>query len=98
MPHEIFLTAVIPDADAPKARAVLSGVTEMHERHHFTKIRYLLRRDPSAKSLEPLRSLQQEKSPNAVRWKELYQILLKQSFIIQERVDVSQEMLNLNQG
>lgn len=98
MPHEIFLTAVVPDADAPKARAVLSGVTEMHERHHFTKIRYLHRKDPGAKSLDPLKSLQQEKSPNAVRWKELHQILLKQPFIIQERVDISQEMINMNQG
>ncbi|KAK3340016.1 mediator complex, subunit Med18 [Lasiosphaeria hispida] len=93
MPHEIFLTAVVPVADVTTARSVLGGVTEMRERHQFTKVRYLQRQDAGLKTLEKLKEYQKERGPNAVRWQELHQILLKQSYILQERINITQEVM-----
>ncbi len=98
MPHEIFLTAMVPDADATKARAVLGGMTEMRERHQFTKVRYLQREDLNPKSLDKFKELQKERGPNAARWQELHQILLKQHYILQERINITQEVPSATQG
>jgi hypothetical protein len=99
MPHEIFMTAVVPDADATKARSVLTGVTETRERHRYTKIRYMQRDDASPKSLDKLKELGKEpRNPNAARWQELHQILLAQSYIVQERVDITPEVLSRKSG
>lgn len=99
MPHEIFMTAVVADLDAAKARAVLTGITETSERHRYTKVRHLHRGDAAPKSLDKLKELGKEpRNPNAPRWQELHQILLAQSYILQERVDVTAEVLNIQSG
>lgn len=92
MPHEIFLTAVVPDADATKARAVLAGITEMKERHQYTLVRHLQREDSNPKTLDKLKEFQKEKGANAPRWQELYQILVKQAYVILEQIDVTPEV------
>ncbi|KAK0625965.1 mediator complex, subunit Med18 [Immersiella caudata] len=100
MPHEVFLTAVVKDADAIKARGVLAGITEMKERHHYLLVRHLERdaanRDP--KILNKLKEYQKERGPNAARWQEFQQILAKQEYIIQEHIDVTREVGNANGG
>ncbi|KAK0704644.1 mediator complex, subunit Med18 [Lasiosphaeris hirsuta] len=94
MPHEIFLTAVVPDADVTTARSVLGGVTEMRERHQFNRVRYMQRQDAGPKTLDKLKEYyQKERGPNTVRWQELHQILLKQSYILQERISITQEVM-----
>lgn len=99
MPHEIFMTAVVVDADAAKARSVLTGVTETRERHRYTKVRHLHRGDGAPKSLDKLKELGKEpRNPNAPRWQELHQILLAQSYILQERVDITAEVLSRQSG
>lgn len=99
MPHEIFMTAVVADLDAAKARSVLTGVTETRERHRYTKVRHLHRGDAAPKSLDKLKELGKEpRNPNAPRWQELHQILLAQSYILQERVDITVEVLNRQSG
>lgn len=93
--HEIFLTSPIPDASLPTARAVLSGLTSMHEHHTYTRVRHLHRDDLSPKSLDKLKELARERiprDPNAARWGEFHQILTKQNYIVQERWDVTSEM------
>ncbi|KAK5661048.1 hypothetical protein OQA88_12427 [Cercophora sp. LCS_1] len=87
--HEIFLTAVVPDTALPTARAVLSGLTEMHEHHSYTRVRHLHRGDLSPKSLDKLKELSRERNPHAVRWAEFHQILLKQNYVVQERIDTT---------
>ncbi|KAK1761505.1 hypothetical protein QBC47DRAFT_30572 [Echria macrotheca] len=96
--YEVYLTAAVSDADAPKARALLGGVTEMSERHQFTKVRYLQREDPKPNSLDRFKELAKEKSPNASRWEQLHQILSKQSYILQERVNITNEVASANSG
>jgi len=100
MPCELFLTAVVPDDRVNTARAILSGVTEMRERRRFTAVCYIHREDSAApKTLDRLKELQKERgSPNAARWQELHQILLKQSYVLQERVDITQEASNPTAG
>ena len=94
MPHELFLTAIVPDADAVKARSVLGGITEMRERHQFTRVRYLRRPDASPRGLEPLKELHKEKNAIAARWGELHQIFSRQSYLVQERVNITRYMAN----
>jgi hypothetical protein len=99
MPHEIFMTAIVPDGDATKARSVLTGVTETRERHRYTKIRYMQREDASPKTLDKFKELGKEsRNPHAARWQELHQILLAQSYIVQERVDITPEVLSRKSG
>ncbi|KAK3314840.1 mediator complex, subunit Med18 [Apodospora peruviana] len=94
MPHEIFLTAIVPDDYAFNARAVLAGHTEMREQHRFTKVRYMRREEFGVKGLPTNKDLQKERGPNAALWQELHQIFLKQSYIIQERTDITDEIKN----
>jgi len=93
LPHELFLTAVVPDQDAGKARAVLQGITEMRERHQYTFVRHLHRDDSNPRTLDKLKNYyQREKGPVAVRWKELHDILSKQQYIMQEQIDITPEL------
>ena len=99
MPHEIFMTAIVPDADAPKARSVLTGMTEARERHRYIKVRFMQREEASPKSLDKLKELGKDtRNPNAARWQELLQTLLAQSYIIQERIDITSEITNRRAG
>ncbi|KAK0651164.1 mediator complex, subunit Med18 [Cercophora newfieldiana] len=94
MPHEVFLTAVVKDGDALKARAILAGITEMKERHHYLLVRHM-ERDPSnrdPKILNKLKEFQKERSPNAARWLEFQQTLTKQEYVVREHVDITQEV------
>ncbi|KAK3684188.1 mediator complex, subunit Med18 [Podospora appendiculata] len=95
MPHELFLTAIVPDESMLKARAVLGGVCEMRERHSFTKVRYVRRTDPSPKGLHTIKELQKEKGPNLPHWQEMHQILAKQSYVLQELIDITPEVVLL---
>lgn len=97
MTHEIFLTAVVDsDEDAVKARAILCGYTEMKERQRFTKVRHMLRdgNDNGVKGFPTIKELQKERTANSAIWQELHQIFMKQSYIVQERTDVTNEAKN----
>ncbi|KAK4455420.1 hypothetical protein QBC34DRAFT_389864 [Podospora aff. communis PSN243] len=100
MPHEVFITAVINDADANKARAILAGITEMKERHQYLLVRHFERgpadRDP--KILDSLKEYQKERGPNAARWQQFAQTLLRQEYIVQEHIDVTTEVAAANGG
>ncbi|KAK3321234.1 Med18 protein-domain-containing protein [Cercophora scortea] len=93
MPHELFLTAVVPDESTLKARSVLGGVCEMRERHSFTKVRYIRRTDPALKGLHTIKELQKEKGPSLPLWQELHQILAKQPYVLQVLIDITPEVL-----
>ena len=100
MPHEVFLTAVVKDADAIKARAVLAGIAEMKERHQYLLVRHLERhaRDRDPKFHNKLKEYQKERGPNAARWQEFQHMFSKQEYIIQEHVDVTREVEHANGG
>ncbi|KAK3386879.1 mediator complex, subunit Med18 [Podospora didyma] len=91
MHHEIFLTAVVKDADIPVAMAVLGGMTEMREQRQFTRVRYL-QRDAAVKGLPTIKEIQKEKVPTTAQYTELHQILLKQSYLLQERVNITDDL------
>lgn len=93
MTHEIFMTAVVPGEDAIKARAILGGYTEMRERRRFTRVRHQTREEFGIKGLPTIKELQKERGPNAQVWQELHQIFVRQAYTIQERVDVTDEIL-----
>lgn len=93
MTHEIFMTALIADEDAIKARAILHGFTEMPERHRFTKVRYMWRKEFGVKGLPTIKELQKERGANAATWQELHQIFTKQPYIVLELIDVTEETL-----
>ncbi|KAK0612799.1 mediator complex, subunit Med18 [Bombardia bombarda] len=99
MLNEIFLTAIVADAEAQKARTILAGITEMREQHHITKTRHL-RRDLAVSGLPTIRQLQKgpagpagQKTPNAAAWQELHSAFLRQSYIIQRRLDITDDVL-----
>ncbi|KAM7220846.1 hypothetical protein V8F06_003740 [Rhypophila decipiens] len=90
MTHEVFMTTVVANNEVTRARALLRGFTEIRERHRFTRVRHLT---PGAKGLPAIKDLQKERGPNAQVWQELHQIFTRQSYIIQDRVDVTDEAL-----
>ncbi|KAK1828308.1 hypothetical protein QBC39DRAFT_359657 [Podospora conica] len=95
MTYEIFMTAVVKDQDVAKARSVLTGVTECRERHRYTKISHMERQDREPKSLDKFKELGKEtRHPDAPRWQELHQTLLRTPYVMQMRVDVTSEFEN----
>lgn len=95
MPHEIFLSAVVADADALKARALLGGFTETSGQHHqFTRVQHYEPQDATVKGFATIKQLQKERAPTTQQWQELHQILAKQPSILQVRTDVTEEVQN----
>lgn len=92
MPHEMFLSAVVRDADVPKARALLGGFTEMRERHQYTRIQHYEPQDLAVKGFQAIKELQKERGPNVSQWQELHQILVRQPSTLQVRISVTEEM------
>ena len=103
MPYEIFMAVQVPivprDADRLKTCAILTGITQNQPRHCYTKVTHI-ERDPAIKGMPTLKDLLKERSPtnpaqphwNSMRWKELDQILAKQSYTMQLRVDLTAEV------
>ncbi|KAK4101795.1 hypothetical protein N658DRAFT_424939 [Parathielavia hyrcaniae] len=89
MSYELFMSAVVGDADAAKARALLGGFTEMRERHRVTRIQHYEPHDIAIKGLPVIKQLQKERRPAALQWQELHQILVKQPFILHTRTDIT---------
>ncbi len=91
--HELFMTAVISNANFERATAVLQGLCAMsawqstHRVLHFAG-------SPQSRGLPGLRSLLQPQVPSpqtqqcAKLWQELHQHLSRQSYIIQIRYEV----------
>ncbi|KAK4233112.1 hypothetical protein C8A03DRAFT_19742 [Achaetomium macrosporum] len=94
MPQEIFLSAVVANADETKARALLGGFTEMRERHSFTRVRHYEPQDPSVKGFPTIRQLQKDSAPSNAQWQELQQILAKQPSVLQLRTDITESVQN----
>ena len=98
MPHEIFLAAVVQDADVPKARALLGGFSEMRERHQYTRIQHYVPQDVSIKGFPAIKELQKERGPNTPKWQELHQILVRQPSTLQVRTLVTEEVQKVSSG
>ncbi|KAK4122512.1 hypothetical protein N657DRAFT_575335 [Parathielavia appendiculata] len=91
MSYELFMSAIVGDTDAAKARALLGGFTEMRERHQITRVQHYELHDTAAKGLPTIKQIQKERRPTAPQWHELHQILAKQPFILQMRTDITDE-------
>jgi hypothetical protein len=95
MTFDIFLTACIQDADVPKARTIISGVTERRERHQFTRVQHYEPQDPTVKGFSTIKQLQKDRAsgPGATPppWQELHQILVKQPSFFHLRTDITEE-------
>ncbi len=95
MTYDIFLTACILDADVPKARTIISGVTERCERHQFTRVQHYEPQDPTVKGFQTIKQLQKDRTsttgPAPPPWQELHQILVKQPSFFQLRTDITEE-------
>jgi len=94
MTYEIFLAACIQDADVQKARTIVSGVTERHERHQFTRVQHYEPQDPTVKGFPTIKQLQKDRAPTTPQWQELHQILVKQPSFFQLRADITEDVQN----
>lgn len=94
--HELFLTAVVSNADFERATAVLQGLCAMSAWQSTHRVLYFTG-PPQARGLATIRSLiaspygnpaQHQPSLLAKAWQELNQHLSRQSFILQCRYEV----------
>lgn len=95
MPHEIFLTCLVGQDQAFKARSLLFGFTGSAERHQYRRIQHCEAHEPSVKGLSTtVKQLQKERVPTTPQWQELHQILAKQPSVLQLRTDITEEVEN----
>ncbi len=86
--HELFLTAVVPDADLDRAKALLQGLCGMAAYASMHRVLYFAG-PPQPRGLIVKRSIPQPVLPTQARlWTELHQQLLRQSFVVQVRYGV----------
>ncbi|KAK3303958.1 uncharacterized protein B0T15DRAFT_225003 [Chaetomium strumarium] len=95
MPHEIFLSAIVADADVARARALLGGYTEMRERHAYTRVQHYQPQDLSVKGFPTIKQVLREPTPSNARWQELHQILVKQPSVLHLRFDITESVHNV---
>ncbi|CAK7220185.1 hypothetical protein SCUCBS95973_004072 [Sporothrix curviconia] len=87
--HELFITAVVPDADIERAKALLQGLTGMTARHSLHRLLYFAG-PPQPRGLSVKRSIPQPIQPAQGRlWAELHQQMVRQSFVLQARYPVN---------
>ncbi|OAA56201.1 Mediator complex, subunit Med18 [Niveomyces insectorum RCEF 264] len=83
--HELFLTAVVPDAELERAKALLQGLSGMAAYASIQRVLYFAG-PPQPRGLVVRRSLPTPLLPTQVRlWSELHQQLSRQSFVVQAR-------------
>ncbi|CAK7271170.1 hypothetical protein SEPCBS119000_004463 [Sporothrix epigloea] len=86
--HELFIAAVVPDADRERAKALLQGLTGMTARGSLFRVLYFAG-PPQPRGLAVRRSIPQPAQPAQGRlWAELHQQILRQSFVLQARYPV----------
>ncbi|CAK7234833.1 hypothetical protein SEUCBS140593_009080 [Sporothrix eucalyptigena] len=87
--HELFITAVVPDADIERAKALLQGLSGMTARHNVTRVLYFAG-PQQPRGLAVKRSIPQPIQPAQGRlWAELHQQMVRQSFVLQARYPVN---------
>lgn len=86
--YELFLNAVVKDADFEMACAVLQGLTWMSARHNVYHISFYSG-SPEPKGLPALRSVQQSRSPQLPLWNELGKEFRRSSYVFQLAHEVS---------
>lgn len=87
--HELFLTAVVPDADIERAKALLQGLSGMTARGTVHRVLYFAG-PPQPRGLAVKRAIPQPIQPAQARlWTELHQQMLRQSFVLQARYPVA---------
>ena len=91
--HELFLTAVVPDADIERAKALLQGLSGMTARGSVHRVLYFAG-PPQPRGLAVKRAIPQPIQPAQGRlWSELHQQMLRQSFVLQARYPVNRDEL-----
>ncbi|CAK7240785.1 MAG: hypothetical protein STHCBS139747_002232 [Sporothrix thermara] len=87
--HELFITAVVPDADIERAKALLQGLTGMTARGSLHRLLYFAG-PPQPRGLTVKRGTPLPIQPAQGRvWAELYQQMVRQSFVLQARYPVN---------
>lgn len=91
--HELFLTAVVPDVDIERAKALLQGLSGMTARGTVHRILYFAG-PPQPRGLSVKRAIPQPIQPAQGRlWAELHQQMSRQSFVLQARYPVNRDEL-----
>ncbi|KAL1889747.1 hypothetical protein Sste5346_008735 [Sporothrix stenoceras] len=91
--HELFLTAVVPDVDIERAKALLQGLSGMTARGTVHRILYFAG-PPQPRGLAVKRAIPQPIQPAQGRlWAELHQQMMRQSFVLQARYPVNRDEL-----
>lgn len=88
--HEVFLTAIVPDADIERAKALLQGLSGMSAYAGIHRVLYFS--GPiQPRGLTVKRSIPMPLQPPQMRlWSELHQNLNRQSFVLQVRYPLKQ--------
>ncbi|ERT03310.1 uncharacterized protein SPSK_09479 [Sporothrix schenckii 1099-18] len=96
--HELFLTAVVPDTDIERAKALLQGLSGMTARGTVHRILYFAG-PPQPRGLAVKRAIPQPIQPAQGRlWTELHQQMVRQSFVLQARYPVNRDELGAAPG
>lgn len=85
--HELFLMAVVPDADLERAQALLQGLCGMTAHRTLRRVLFFAG-PPQPRGLAVRRSIP---NPQQRLWADLHQQMTRQSFIVQARYTVRPE-------
>ena len=92
--HEIFLTAVVNNDDVARARAILSGVLVVRERHIFEHIVHYYGPLGITQGLPAIKEIQKKAlPPNVKLWNELHQYMGKFPYILIVRNQLNETAL-----
>lgn len=84
--HEFFLTAVIKDGDFEMARAVMQGFCAMNAWQSVHRVLFFTG-PPQPRGL-PVEAAIQKTPQTELLWRQLKQVLSRQSFVLQARYEV----------